>query len=63
MKINIDRDGCISCGLCVSICPKVFRIADDGLSEVYSEPTSEDTHEVKEAAENCPVQVIHLETE
>lgn len=63
MNVKIDRDGCISCGLCVSICPNVFRIADDGFSEVYGEPTSKDEHEVKEAAENCPVQVIHVEEE
>lgn len=34
MKIEIDRDGCISCGLCAEICPEVFHIAEDGLSAV-----------------------------
>ena len=39
MKVNIDREGCIGCGLCVEICPEVFRIADgDGLSETYKSP-------------------------
>ena len=35
MKINIDRGGCISCGLCEATCPAVFRIADDGVAEVW----------------------------
>ena len=33
MKAEIDRDGCISCGLCASICSGVFRMGDDGLSD------------------------------
>ena len=35
MKASIDRDGCISCGLCETICSKVFRMAEDGLAEVF----------------------------
>lgn len=58
MKIEIDRDGCISCGLCAEICPQVFRIADDGLAEVYAAPMPEDVGLVKEAAGGCPVEVI-----
>ena len=34
MHITIERDGCISCGLCEGTCPSVFRIAEDGLAEV-----------------------------
>ncbi|MCI7691559.1 MAG: ferredoxin [Oscillospiraceae bacterium] len=60
MKIEIDRDGCISCGLCAEICPEVFRIAEDGLSSVISGASGSD-EKIIEAAENCPVDVIHLE--
>jgi ferredoxin len=24
MKVHIDQDGCIECGLCASTCPEVF---------------------------------------
>lgn len=58
MKIEINRDGCISCGLCVEACPQVFRLADDGLAEVYAAPLPNEADAVKEAADNCPVQVI-----
>ena len=59
MKIELDRDGCIGCGVCADVCPDVFRLADDGLSEVVASP---DGHEeaVKEAAESCPVEVIKI---
>ena len=55
MEVSIERSDCISCGLCVSTCPDVFRIAEDGLAEVYHLPA------VKSAAEGCPVSIIYLE--
>ena len=41
MEVSIERSDCISCGLCVSTCPDVFRIAEDGLAEVYRQPGPE----------------------
>lgn len=62
MKATIDRSGCIGCGLCASTCPEVFRLGDDGLAEVYTDPVPEDAESsAKEAAENCPVSVITVE--
>ena len=29
MKVNVNED-CISCGLCVNMCPDVFEIKEDG---------------------------------
>lgn len=59
MNVEIDRDGCIGCGVCAEICPDVFRIADDGLSKLIAKPEGfEDA--VKEAAESCPVEVIYV---
>ncbi|MDD4796435.1 MAG: ferredoxin [Eubacteriales bacterium] len=60
MKVTIDRSGCIGCGLCASLCPEVFAMADDGLAEVISEdPQYADG--AQQAAEECPVSVIHVE--
>ncbi len=61
MKATIDRESCISCGLCADTCPEVFRMADDGLAEVCGEVTAENVDAAKEAAENCPVSVITIE--
>ena len=60
MKAEIDRDGCIGCGLCPSICPQVFQMADDGLAEVYAEITPDSEDAAQEAAQNCPVSVISV---
>lgn len=60
MKVDLDRDGCIGCGACADVCPEVFRIAEDGLSEIVSKPDGFEKS-VEEAAEACPVEVIHTE--
>lgn len=62
MKANIDRDGCISCGLCAATCPNVFRMADDGFAEVYVEDIPKGSEDdAQEAQNNCPVSVITVE--
>lgn len=55
------ENGCISCGLCVSTCPDVFRMGEDGVAEVYVDTIpSKDENEATEAQENCPVSVITI---
>lgn len=62
MKASINRDGCISCGLCESTCPQVFHMADDGLAEVYVDSIPESAENAAtEAQDNCPVSVITVE--
>lgn len=61
MNVSIDREGCIGCGLCAEICSEVFRMAEDGLAEVYADPTEDTQDKVSEAAESCPVEVIIVE--
>jgi len=68
-KIKIDPVKCIGCGLCVSIAEEVFRMNDQGKSEVVPEEESTSgcaacgnccgpEEKIKEAAEACPVQAI-----
>lgn len=62
MKAFIEREGCISCGLCVGTCPEVFRMADDDLAEVYIDEIPKDVEDTAlEAKECCPVSVITIE--
>lgn len=62
MKAIIDSEGCILCGLCPDICPEVFQMADEGPAEVIVDEIPKEAEDAaNEAAEGCPVQVIHIE--
>lgn len=60
MKAKVEP-GCIACGLCISVCPEVFRFASDGLAEAYAEVTENLQESATEARDGCPVSVISLE--
>jgi len=53
-------DGCISCGLCESICPEVFEMPDFAIVKDDADFNANE-NEIKEAAASCPVEVIKYE--
>ena len=38
MNASVDKDTCIGCGLCPSICPSVFEMDDDGKAVAKNNP-------------------------
>lgn len=63
MKANVDKDTCIGCGLCPSICSDVFAMDDDdGKAKTIVDTVPEDcTDDAEEAAASCPVEAITVE--
>lgn len=62
MRARVDRDACISCGLCESICPDVFELDDENISVVKVDPIPVEAEAcAKEAEEECPTNAIHVE--
>lgn len=60
-KVTITP-GCISCGSCEAICPKVFKVK--GIAEVNPDvDPNEVAEDVHEAADMCPVNVIKVDEE
>jgi ferredoxin len=61
MRVTVD-DNCTGCGLCQETCPEVFEMTDDDVAKVKEDPVPQQVEETcREAAENCPVEAIHLE--
>lgn len=70
-KIEHDRPNCIACAACWIIFPKFWKEGPDGKSDVINSKLREDGWEELEfqeedkqgnmdAAESCPVNVIHI---
>lgn len=58
MKVKVDPDLCIGCGLCESTCPEVFRMEEDK-AVAYVEivpPGQKDSCLI--AVDECPVTAI-----
>ena len=74
-KITYDREGCIGAAACVAVNPEAWEIDDDGKANLLvGETDTEKKRAIKEkiidekdlqvnleAAQSCPVQVIHIE--
>lgn len=59
MNLKIDKDKCIGCGQCVSLCENVFDFDDDNLAKVIENPVSEENiEEANTALESCPTGAI-----
>ncbi len=58
-KVWIE-EGCIACGNCESVAPKIFKVTDQS-HVIENAPISEYEAQIKEAAEECPAGVIKYE--
>ena len=70
-KIEHDRPNCIGCAACAAVFPERWTMNDDGKSDVVEGKKDEkgwehldfeqaDFERHKEAADSCPVNVIHI---
>lgn len=61
-KVWIE-EGCTACELCVDTCPEVFELPDDEAVVKEGVDFSKYDAEIKECAEECPVEVIRYQEE
>ena len=58
MSIKVNKDVCIGCGSCVTVCPSHFEMGADAKAEVISQGSAP---YAKDAADTCPVQAISID--
>jgi ferredoxin len=60
VKVSLDEDKCIGCGVCCQVCPDVFSLNETaGAARILRPDTTEPC--VKEAEDSCPVSCIRVE--
>ena len=61
VKAEINKSGCIKCGLCADICPTVFRQEGSEAASVrVEEIPAKVKSEAEIAEEQCPTNVIKI---
>ena len=62
MKVFVDPDICLGCGICVGIAPDVFSLDTEPYAVVLLTPVPEKLWvDVRDAAEQCPEEAIRIE--
>lgn len=62
MKPKVNKELCIGCGTCPSICPEVFEMGMEGKAHVKElDNYAEYEEKIKKAVNACPVQAISIE--
>ncbi len=63
MKVCVDQEECTGCGLCADACPEIFKIGEDTATVMVEAIPSGQEDCIRQAAEDCPVEAIHVEEE
>lgn len=62
MKVKVNKEKCIGCGMCTGINEDVFKFDDDGLAKANNENINDENKEtVEDAVNSCPVGAIEKE--
>jgi ferredoxin len=61
MKVTVDEETCIGCGLCAETCPDVFEMKDDKAYAKMEEVPEDLADACQEAADGCPVEAIQID--
>ncbi len=61
MKVEIDQNKCLGCGLCSSVCEEVFKINDEYKAEIEQNiDISKHKDNIYSAASGCPGRAIKI---
>ncbi|NPV84567.1 MAG: ferredoxin [Anaerolineae bacterium] len=62
MKVIVDPEKCLGCGVCEADCPDVFQLGDDAIAKVLLDPVPDKYRDdVMQAVEDCPEEAISVQ--
>ena len=61
MKIEVNKNKCLGCGMCVNMCPAVFEFKNNKSSVKKNSDLKKNFDCAKQAANLCPAQAIKVE--
>ena len=59
MKFKVNKEACIGCGVCASLCEECFCIEEDGLAKETGKEC-EDKNKGESVLSNCPAGAIEV---
>lgn len=60
MRVEVDPDLCISCGVCIETCPDVFEWDEEEKAQAVEDELNDDLEEcAQEALDSCPTEAIY----
>ena len=59
-KVTIE-EGCTVCGVCADLCADVFVMGEESTQVIDGANLEANTDCIKDAAANCPVEIIKFE--
>ena len=61
MKVKVNEETCVGCGLCENTCPEIFQMKDDKAIVKKETVPAEQEDSCKQSKEECPVDAIIIE--
>ncbi|MFH1837316.1 MAG: ferredoxin [Candidatus Omnitrophota bacterium] len=60
MKVTVNEETCIGCGLCVQVAPDIYEMKEDKAMALVNEIPEDKMRGAQDGSEQCPVAAIEI---